>query len=766
MTPFPPTPEQSAILSFVASSRDNLIVSALAGAAKTSTLVRIAEALAGTSMLFLAFNKRIQVEMKERLPSTCEVKTLNGLGHGVWKDYLGKHLKLNDDKIYQLLRDYIDRAQDLDLQAALRENLNTLKKAVQFGKTCGWIPNAHDKAQSSLRLMDDDEFFAHCEDEFEDYERAAIITVSLRSIELGFKGEIDFADQLLLPTVFRASFPVFRVIGVDEAQDLSALNHLMLRRLIKAPDKQRIIAVGDRCQCQPAGTKIFTSKGIVKIEDLQVGDTVLSLHRDDKKIRDKRVLQTAKREYSGPLIDVIAVDRMYSATPNHRCMARLREDRREWHGVYLMQKGGLFRIGKAALMYDSGNFGIAMRARQEKADNAWLLRAFRTKEEALAYETVVSGIYGIPDLCFLNSGETAITQDRLDHCWSQIAMGISDFQDRAIACLENHGMLLEYPIWRKGGKEQISTRRQCLIRACNLLDNLFEVPIVVGDDVEWIAAVIRENHYEGFVYSLEVESSESTNHNGLYIANGIVTGNSIYGFRGAHEESMDLLAQDFNMTEFPLTVCFRCPQSVIEEARSRAPAMQWAPTAELGTVSKLSPWSAHDLPTSATVICRNNAPLFHTAIRLLKAGRYPELIGNDIAAGLVKVMEKLGKPEISQEAAMIALASWQEKTEAKTKNKASVRDRADCVRIFLRQGETLGGGITAAKKVFSSTGPIKLMTVHKAKGLEFNDVYFLDDDLIDLKQQQERNLRYVAQTRAKKTLTYIYSAEYLEGEEA
>lgn len=489
MTPFPPTPEQSAILSFVASSHDNLIVSALAGAAKTSTLVRIAEALAGTSMLFLAFNKRIQVEMKERLPSTCEVKTLNGLGHGVWKDYLGKHLKLNDDKIYQLLRDYIDRAQDLDLQAALRENLNTLKKAIQFGKTCGWVPNAHDKAQSSLRLMDDDEFFAHCEDEFEDYERAAIITVSLRSIELGFKGEIDFADQLLLPTVFRASFPVFRVIGVDEAQDLSALNHLMLRRLIKAPDKQRIIAVGDRCQ-------------------------------------------------------------------------------------------------------------------------------------------------------------------------------------------------------------------------------------------------------------------------------------SIYGFRGAHEESMDLLAQDFNMTEFPLTVCFRCPQSVVEEARSRAPAMQWAPTAELGSVSKLSPWSAHDLPTSATVICRNNAPLFATAIRLLKAGRYPELIGNDIAAGLVKVMEKLGKPEISQEAALIALAAWQEKTEAKTKNKASVRDRADCIRIFLRQGETLGGGIAAAKKVFSSTGPIKLMTGHKSKGLEFKDVFFLDDDLIDLKHQQERNLRYVIQTRAQRSLTYIYSAEYLEGEEA
>lgn len=484
---FPPTAEQSAILDFLSSSRDNLIISALAGAAKTSTLVRIAHALQGTSMLFLAFNKRIQLEMKERLPSSCDVKTLNGLGHGVWKDFLGKQLKLNDDKVYQLLREYIDHVSDPDEQGVMRENILTLKKAIVFGKTCGWVPDAHDKAEKSLRLMTDDEFFDANEDELEPWERKAVVTVSLRSIDLGFKGEIDFADQLLLPTVFRASFPTYRVVGVDEAQDLSALNHLMLRRLIKAPDKQRIIAVGDRCQ-------------------------------------------------------------------------------------------------------------------------------------------------------------------------------------------------------------------------------------------------------------------------------------SIYGFRGAHEESMDLLALEFKMTEYPLTVCFRCPQAVVQEARARAPAMQWAPSAEVGVVRKLSPWTAADLPTAATVVCRNNAPLFRTALRLIRAGRYPQLIGNDIAAGLVKLMEKLGRPEDTRATALEALASWVEKAEAKNKNKASVRDRADCVRVFLQDAERLEDAIAIAKKVFSSDGPIKLMTVHKAKGLEYNDIFFLDDDLINLQHQQERNLRYVAQTRAKKSLTYFYSAEYL-GEE-
>lgn len=485
MTEHPPTAEQQDIYDFITSTSSNCIVSALAGAAKTTTLVGIAHRLKGTSMLFLAFNKRIQMEMKERLPSSCEVKTLNSLGHGVWKDYLGKFLKLNDDKVYHLLRDYIDAVKDPDEQAYLRENLAAIKRTIAFGKSCGWIPDAHEKAQSSLRLMTDDEFFDHHEEELEPIERAAIITVSLRSIELGFRGEIDYADQLLLPTVFRASFPTFRVIGVDEAQDLSALNHLMVQRLIKNKDKQRIIAVGDRCQ-------------------------------------------------------------------------------------------------------------------------------------------------------------------------------------------------------------------------------------------------------------------------------------SIYGFRGAHEESMDLLAVQFNMVEFPLTVCFRCPQTVVEEARERAPAMQWAPTAELGTVARLRPWNAHDLPVSAVVICRNNAPLFRTAIRLLKAGRYPELVGNDIAAGLVKTMEKFGKPETPIATAREALAEWLEKKEAKLKNPAPARDQADCIRSFFENATTLGDAVAVAKKIFSCSGPIKLMTGHKAKGLEFGHVYFLDDDLINLKFQQERNLRYVIQTRAKQTLTYIYSADYQE----
>lgn len=66
-----PTPEQVAIVEAAKQTNDNLLVSALAGAAKTSTLVLIAKALQKHPILCLAFNKRIATEMQERLPGNC-----------------------------------------------------------------------------------------------------------------------------------------------------------------------------------------------------------------------------------------------------------------------------------------------------------------------------------------------------------------------------------------------------------------------------------------------------------------------------------------------------------------------------------------------------------------------------------------------------------------------------------------------------------------------------------------------------------------------
>lgn len=466
-----PTEEQLAITAAARETTDNLLVSALAGAAKTSTLVLVAGELRKQALLCLAFNKRIATEMKERLPDNCEAMTLNSLGHRVWASTVGRGLRVNTRKNYEILTELIGQLSEAERSEAYELFAETLR-AIAGGKTAGYIPTG--KFPNCKRLMDDDEFYAWLEDEPTPLQWDLIRRASFISISEGVKGNIDFDDQVFLPTVFPSVFPQYPVVLIDEAQDLSALNHAMLRKLAR----KRLIAVGDPCQ-------------------------------------------------------------------------------------------------------------------------------------------------------------------------------------------------------------------------------------------------------------------------------------AIYGFRGAHEDSMSLLEQTFSMRSFPLTMSFRCPQSVVVEAQWRAPAMRYPEWAKPGEVRTWTTWHASDLPQSAVILCRNNAPLFRMGINLLRAGRAPEIVGNDIGKMLIKQMKKLGKDRLPRAELLEAIDAWLQERLRKTRSPGSVRDQAECMRIFADHADDLAGAIAYAEHLFATSGPVKLMTVHKSKGLEFEDVFLLDRDLIRIDRPQEDNLLYVAQTRAKSTLTYI-----------
>ena len=162
MTNFVPTPEQADIVSAARDTEDNLLISALAGAAKTSTLVLIAEALPSVRLLCLAFNVRIKKEMEKRMPDNATVMTLNGLGHRVWSDTIGRRLELNTSKTYGLTKAIVEDLGPDDRKEAY-EYFSDITKAIDLGKTCGYVPDgAYGEAQ---RLMDDSAFFAHLDEE-------------------------------------------------------------------------------------------------------------------------------------------------------------------------------------------------------------------------------------------------------------------------------------------------------------------------------------------------------------------------------------------------------------------------------------------------------------------------------------------------------------------------------------------------------------------------------------------------------------------------
>ncbi len=124
---------------------------------------------------------------------------------------------------------------------------------------------------------------------------------------------------------------------------------------------------------------------------------------------------------------------------------------------------------------------------------------------------------------------------------------------------------------------------------------------------------------------------------------------------------------------------------------------------------------------------------------------------------LVGTMRKLGPAETPRAAVLSLIAEW----EANKVDRGSVSagDTAACMRIFAAHGETLGQAIAYVDHLFAQEGTINLLTGHKAKGLEFDIVYHLDPWLVAKPDEQEQNLNYVIDTRARESLFYINSKD-------
>jgi len=161
------------------------------------------------------------------------------------------------------------------------------------------------------------------------------------------------------------------------------------------------------------------------------------------------------------------------------------------------------------------------------------------------------------------------------------------------------------------------------------------------------------------------------------------------------------------------------------------------------------------VPDGAIFLCRNNAPLFKTAMRFLAAGRSVQIAGTDIGKRLIGVMKKLGDEDMSKTQCLDAVDYWLEERTAKGNKTAT--DLAECMRVFIRYANSLSGAIAYAEHLLAAKGTILFSPGHKAKGLEWGTVYHLDPWLIRMTEEQDRNLKYVVETRAKQSLYFVNS---------
>ena len=91
---------QNSILDFVENGKGNACIQAYAGAAKSSTLVECANLIGNGNNLFVAFNKRIQLELSEKLShTTMKASTLHGLGYSIIMSQIARGNKIDLQKL-------------------------------------------------------------------------------------------------------------------------------------------------------------------------------------------------------------------------------------------------------------------------------------------------------------------------------------------------------------------------------------------------------------------------------------------------------------------------------------------------------------------------------------------------------------------------------------------------------------------------------------------------------------------------------------------
>ena len=250
----------------------------------------------------------------------------------------------------------------------------------------------------------------------------------------------------------------------------------------------------------------------------------------------------------------------------------------------------------------------------------------------------------------------------------------------------------------------------------------------------------------------------------------------IYGFRGADSDAMRLIEEEFSCKRLPLTVTYRCPTSVVEHAHKWVKHIEAAPNAIEGSVKALgADWKVTQFVANDLVVCRTTAPLISVAYRMLKARIPVQILGKDIGDGLKALINRMkakGIPALEEK-----ILNWKvreiEKARAKKDDAKmdAIRDKADCVCFLIDTLEETNRTVPALLAVIDGlfadkTNVTVLSTIHKAKGAEADRVYWLNHHKCPAQwarqpwqQEQERNLCYVATTRAKKELVLIEEGE-------
>lgn len=760
---------------------------------KTTTLLGIAAGLRSGNAIVFAFNRHIVTEMRGRLAAKglgVEAMTIHAYGMKALRRAFGKLGEPDDRKYARIAQDLILGSLEPELMAHLRaQKLRAHAEATIKAR----VAYATNMARMLRVTLSDPEEAADLAALADAYDLGAIdsaagegqvMRLMPQIIGMGMaslrRGVLDFTDMIYGPVRLGIQPWRWDWALVDEAQDLSAVQRELV--LMGRGAGARAVWVGDPYQCQPPETLVRLTDGTVsRIDRLAVGTQVVGYDRRSASFVQRcTASEVAQRHYTGTLLTVVAGGKESRCTPNHRWLCRWIDDGPPRWITYIMRKGASYRVGKTRLFADrrndgNGNLGLSYRFSREQADAAWVLGVFDNEADAYAAEQIVAARWGLAELTFRTTdADRHFSQAVIDRVYTHLD-GLGIMEERAAACLREHGRDIQYPLLSRDADQQRRGRSTLFVtQACNLIAGAMAIPVppdrVTTADrlADWQPIGLRYETYDGPVYSLNVER----HHN--YIADGLLTMNSIMGFAGADAASYQEIKRRTDAVELPLSICYRCPESHVALAKQIVPHIEQRENAPMGQVVQITEDQLADtVKEKDLILCRLTAPLVSQCLRLIRRRLPARVRGRDIAKSICEFAKTIERIEPDYTKFFGAIGRYVQDQCIALEQREGTQDKVERVRDM---GEALEACVLEFKvedvqQLCTEIGglftdeaaSIWLSTIHRAKGLEADHVFIIKPDrlpferprMTDQQRRQEWNLYYVALTRAKQTLYIV-----------
>lgn len=256
---------------------------------------------------------------------------------------------------------------------------------------------------------------------------------------------------------------------------------------------------------------------------------------------------------------------------------------------------------------------------------------------------------------------------------------------------------------------------------------------------------------------------------------------------GSTEKAIDLLKKHPNTNEFSLPISYRCPKKIIELAKQYSDNIVASDEAIDGEINY--DVSVNEPKNGDMVLCRTTAPLIELSMTYMRNNKKAYIRGNEkikenflslIAYADSKIIDRNCLTADGLFPKLYSLVYEKidilKNTTSLTDNEILTHQTVISLYDDIESLKVLSEGLITTDElkdkiniIFNgdATDAIQLSTIHKAKGLEADNVFILYPSLLpsklatkDWEIKTENNLIYVAYTRTKKTLNFIKEDKY------